>query len=211
MSWPIRAKEQEEADRFYMAVGRVVARWAHLEFTFGALFYRVTGLTENQAKHMFHSGRNWRTKRDILEAAIQQTPGPPGLAAARMALLDRAEDYYGFRNAVAHDALHISPIWVSKGKTMRELVIRPHVASLDPVYDEKGIERRHLENAAVNIHLLTGAVTHACNYPPEDQLGSPERLTLLVSLLPREARSPPPDPSAQAQLQLGVRHRPFPL
>lgn len=194
-----------------MAVGRVVARWAHLEFTFGGLFYRVTGLTENQAKHIFHSGRNWRTKRDMLEAAIQQTPGPPGLTAARMALLDRAEDYSGFRNAVAHDALHISPIWFDRKKTMRELVIRPHISSLDPVYDEKGIERVHLENAATNIHLLTGVVSHACNYPADDQLGSPERLRMLASLLPKEARSSPPAPSDQDQMLLGTQPRPFPL
>lgn len=211
MSWPIRAKEQEEADRFYAALGRVIARWAHLEHTFGALFYRITGLTENQARHMFHSGRNWRTKRDLLEAAIHQTPGRPGVKSARMTLLDRAEDYSAFRNAVAHDALHISPVWFQRGKSLRELVIRPQVASIDPIYDEKGIERCHLENGATNIHLLTGVVTHACNYQPDEQLGAPERLQMLASLLPREARSTPPSPNDQAQLQLGVTLLPFPL
>ncbi|WP_425987431.1 hypothetical protein [Brevundimonas sp. TWP2-3-2] len=210
MSWPIRAKEQEEADRFYGALGRCIAQWSELEFIAGGLFFRVTKLSRDQAKVIFHSGRNWRTKTEMLNAAISTAKLPPGLRDALTAIVDRSGYYASFRNAIAHDMLQLEPVWVARGGNRRELCLRPHVASLEPIYDEGALRRQQLENGAKNISLLSAVMIHALNRSPTDQLGAPERLRLLVSLLPAAAHHTPPDPSAEEQILLGIKPLHFP-
>lgn len=209
--WPIREKEQIEAERFYLAVGRVVARWALLEFQCGALFHRATEMPVSQAKHVFHSASSWRGKTSMLRAAIEERPGPPGLKTARLSILAKAERYYSVRNAVAHDMYFLMPIWVARGGTRRELAIRPHQSSLEPIYDEKALERCHLENASQNIHLLSAITSLAIMTDPNDQLGCPERLQYLLALLPDDARSTAPEATAVAIIETGIEKLAYPL
>lgn len=209
--WPIREKEQVEAERFYLAVGRVVARWALLEFRCGALFHRVTEMSVSQSKHVFHSSSSWRGKFSMLKAAIEERPSPPGLIAARLAIIAKAERYYSVRNAVAHDMYFLMPIWVSRGGTKRELAIRPHQSSLEPVYDEKALQRHHIENASENIHLLGAIISLTTSKDPDDQLGCPERLIYLLNLLPDDACSAAPQATTVAAIEVGLKKLAYPL
>lgn len=211
MSWPIRAKEQEEADRFYGALGRCIRGWSELEFLAGGLFWTITKLPKDQAKAIFHSGRNWRTKTEMFLAALSEATLPPGTHNALTKVIERAGSYSAFRNIIAHDMVQLEPIWVSRGATMRVLCIRPHDASLQPDYDDGAIRRADIENGTENISLLCAIMSHALSRPVEDQLRAPERLERLVALLPNVAHRSPPDPTAKEQILLGIKRLPFPI
>lgn len=210
MTWPIRAKEQAEADLFYGALGRCIAKWSEMEYLAGGLFWKITGLDREQAKAIFHSGQNWRTKTGMLTAALSKTPLKPGVAAALKAIVDRSLRYAEFRNIVAHDMIQLEPIWVSEGKSIRSLCLRPHDASLDPVYDGKAIRRENLEFGARNISLLTAIMSHAVSRPTDDQLAAPERLQRLVASLPEVPHLIAPDPSIEEQIIFGIEQLHFP-
>jgi len=211
MSWPISAREQAEADRFYGALGRCIRVWSEAEFLVGGLFWKMTQLPKEQARALFHSGRNWRTKTEMFLAALETSPLKPGMRSALAKLIDRAGSYAAFRNIVAHNMVQLEPMWVARGAAMRTLCIRPHDASLANEYDEGAIRCAQIETATQNINLLCAIMSHALSRPAEDQLAAPERLERLVSLLPNEAHRSPSDPAAEEQILYGIVRLHFPV
>lgn len=210
MSYPITPSEQRKADEFFGLLGRCITRWSELEFVSGGLFFRVTKLKPKQAKAIFHSGRNWRTKTGMLDAAIETASLPPGMAKALTSIVDRSRSYSNFRNVIAHNMVQLEPAWRDRGVSQRELCFRPHDASLDHIYDAGAIRSGELANGEKNFSLLTAIMSLVLSRPHTDQLAAPERLSLLVASLPADAHLKPPSPSEEAQILLGVTPLHFP-
>ncbi len=207
---PITKREQEDADLFYASLGRCIAKWSALEYMAGGIFWRVTGIKREQSKAIFHSAQNWRSATAMLYAAIDNARLRPGVASALRHIVDRSKKYGEFRNIVAHDMVQLEPIWVSKGKHMRTLCLRPHDSSLEPIYDDAAIRRENIDNATANFGHLTAIMATYVAGHRDDQLTSPERLRYLVELLPVHPHLADIAPDVRAEIEAGVEHKPFP-
>jgi hypothetical protein len=205
---PITLEEQAEADLFYEALGRTMARWSHLEYYLGELFKRITNMNEDVARGVFHSAKSWRSRYDMLIGALDNTASLPGVIVALKEVVATANRYAAFRNILAHDHVQLAPPASNLGG-MRVLVIRPPKAALTD-QSATSILRVHIERAGENIRLLHAIVANALKWDGQDQLGSPERLQWLLAQLPTEPQSATVDPSVAEQFALALGRNPFP-
>jgi len=205
---PITPDEQAEADLFYQALGRTMARWSHLEYYLGELFKRITNMNEDVARGVFHSAKSWRSRYDMLMGALDNSASIPGVIPALKEVVATANRYASFRNILAHDHVQLAPPASNLGG-MRVLVIRPPKADLT---DQSApmILRTHIERAGENVRLLHAIVANALKWDGEDQLGSPERLRWLLDQLPTDPHSATVDPSVAEQFSLALGRQPFP-
>ena len=84
-------------------IGRVTIAYNQVQFLLTILFTQVLWGDRELAKAMFDALNSDRGQRDIIRAAASVTLAPhPALHARASALLDRANDISGLRNAAVH-------------------------------------------------------------------------------------------------------------
>src|SRR5690348_12811941 len=95
-----------ELDRFYHTFGRAFAEWGGVEYYLSLLFAHASGLDYLAAQQIFFSSRSSRSRRDMLQAALVHSI----LASDWCEFVDRVirklPAYEGFRNRLAHCAMH---------------------------------------------------------------------------------------------------------
>lgn len=205
---PISFAEQVEADLFYQALGRTIGRWSTLEHYLGQMFTRVTNMEEVVSRSVFHSARSWRARYDMLMSALDASASKPGVVESWKSVVSMANSYAAFRNVLAHD--HVQLAGLNKANGARLLVIRSAQADLRASDRSPFYHRNHIENAGVNFHLLGATVVHAIAHPEGDQLGSPERLQWLLSLLPAQPFQANIRRERQTDFELGLQRQSFP-
>jgi len=137
----------EQENMFYAAMGRSIAEWSFLEY--GLAMWFTTLLSDAERNHgvslhqVFHSGRNFNTKVDMLEAAIHSLRKSPTQKFLQE-LIKRARQYSSLRNRIAHDLV------IFHGQHNR-FQIQSHK---DIHYEGKPILQKDLEIAALRFNDL---------------------------------------------------------
>jgi hypothetical protein len=207
---PITNQEQAEADQFYGALGRAIAKWSMLEHCMARIFHRAISTTRSEdfSSSIFHSARSWRARYDMLSAALANSTDRPCQVRAWQAILKKANDYSIFRNRIAHESVRLH---LGASDSMRTLMIVPNDANDESAHDlSQSVTREQVEIAAENFQLLISLALHALDWDDEDQLGAPERSLMLVDQLPSQAHSTRTSQSVAAQIALGLERFPFP-
>ena len=203
---PITPEEQAEADRFYQAFGRTLGQWGLLEYYLGLMFQQITNMEEVVSRNVFHSARSWRARYDMLTGGLNGSASRPGVVTSWREIVNTANQYSAFRNILAHDQVQLGRDFENR----RVLVIRPPRADLDILSPHPIIRRPDIETAGENFKLLGALVVQAIKWPPDDQLGAPERLIWLNAQLPNPPHSKRVDPTVVEQFSLGLERQPFP-
>lgn len=93
-------------DEFFAAVGRTIAAWSALENLLCQWFVNLLDGHRNGThialQKVFNSGKNFNTKKDLLHAVVLELPDD-ALKAFLNKGIEKAAQYSGFRNRVAHD------------------------------------------------------------------------------------------------------------
>ena len=166
--------------KFYQALGRFIAEWSNLEYVMGASFVQIVGDQDFKKKRAlylaFCSSRNFNTKRDLFEAALEAIPDSPRKLFAK-AISKKSIQYVTFRNRAAHDCVT---------KTLTRMEINPHknwaerdASGLDAITLEK------LKAATKRVETLASLTTSVLLFHHK-----PEEVQPLVDGLPNEADYP---------------------
>jgi hypothetical protein len=91
-----------DRDSAFLAFGKAMAAWARLEAGFYGWFEHITLLDLKQAKPLYYSATNFKSRTDLLRAAIVGTR----LESAEQDFIEEAVkvavQYNSFRNKLAH-------------------------------------------------------------------------------------------------------------
>jgi hypothetical protein len=97
------SKVERELQEYQLELGKVIHTWSQLEYEFASAFRALTGLRRPISENLFYSGRNFRTRADLVRAALKKPKCSRETAKLIRAALSVADKYSAFRNAVAHD------------------------------------------------------------------------------------------------------------
>ena len=166
--------------KFYQALGRFIAEWSNLEYVLGAAFVQIVGDQDFKKKRAlylaFCSSRNFNTKRDLFEAALEAIPNSPRKLFAK-AISKKSSQYVTFRNRAAHDCIT---------KTATGLEINPHKNWAER--DASGPDAITLEKlraATKRVETLASLTSSVLLFQHK-----PEEVQPLVDELPNEADYP---------------------
>ena len=204
---PVTVEEQALAERFYAALGRCTGRWSGIEHNLSRHFGALAKLPYPAAARIFFSARSFQGRYDMLSCLVDGMSGPPGLRNYYRSLLARVRTYNVTRNMYAHDAIAFN--CDPRSPRHRQLNILP--ANLVDGTTKTVLGLIELETVAKNFSHLIALLTLQLTSEIDPQLVAPERLSLLVELLPTEAHVPIEDPTASAQFRLGLLPAPFPV
>ena len=62
--------------RFYPVFGEAMSLWSNLERELALVFCRITGMKPDMAARVFFSGRNFKTRIEMLAAALTTSEVP---------------------------------------------------------------------------------------------------------------------------------------
>lgn len=97
-----KSSELSEKDKSFLAFGKAMAAWASLESGFYAWFEHVTMLDTRIATPLYYSASNFKSRLDMLRAAMQSFQIEDEELKFIKEAIKRAIDYSGFRNKLAH-------------------------------------------------------------------------------------------------------------
>lgn len=166
--------------KFYQALGHFIAEWSNLEFVMGSSFVQIVGDQDFKKKRAlylaFCSSRNFNTKRDLFDAALEGIPESP-LREFAKAISKKSSQYVTFRNKAAHDCVT---------KTMTRMEINPHKNWAER--DASGpdaITLEKLKAATKRVETLASLTSSVLLFHHK-----PEEVLPLVDGLPNEADFP---------------------
>ncbi|WP_315742396.1 hypothetical protein [Bradyrhizobium sp. SZCCHNR1075] len=89
-------------DRTLLAFGRAMAAWARIEVGFYTWFEHITAFDMRQAKPIYYSATNFKSRLDLLRAAIEGVQLDRAEETFIKAAMDVVIRYNSFRNKLAH-------------------------------------------------------------------------------------------------------------
>ena len=90
-------------DNFHLTFGSALTQWARVEERVGNWFWYSTGLSEEMARAIFYSARNFNARADMLEAALRHAEiETRGAKEFIKSAIHKAVSYSSFRNVLAH-------------------------------------------------------------------------------------------------------------
>jgi hypothetical protein len=174
------AKATYIQSKFYQALGRFIAEWSNLEYVLGASFVQIVGDQDYRKKKAlylaFCSSRNFNTKRDLFDAALEAIPESPRKDFAK-AISKKSGQYVTFRNRAAHDA-------VSMMGTRMEINAHKNWAERDASGPD-AITLEKLKAAAKRVEALAGLASSVLLFQHKPEVVLPQ-----VEALPNEADFP---------------------
>ena len=100
------ASEKYIESQFYQAMWRFIAEWSSFEYVLANSFVKIIGRSGRwngePLYRAFCSGRNFNTKRDLFDAAVESITDKATKDFAR-AVSKVGSQYSSFRNRVSHD------------------------------------------------------------------------------------------------------------
>jgi hypothetical protein len=89
-------------DRTLLAFGRAMAAWARIEVGFYSWFEHITAFDMRQAKPIYYSATNFKSRLDLIRAAMDGVRLEPDEEMFIKAAMDVVIRYNSFRNKLAH-------------------------------------------------------------------------------------------------------------
>lgn len=167
--------------QFYQAMGRFIAEWSSFEYVLAESFVKLLGASDRKKADIlyraFCSGRNFNTKRDLFDSAVESiTDTARGDFAKSVSKV--ASRYSSFRNRVAHDLvikkIEKNSIWYE---------ISPHKNRTTP--DPNAVTLAKLKAASQRVEELMGLTSWGLLFGKEL-----EEAQRLIDELPNEADYP---------------------
>ncbi len=176
--------ELSEIDRFYHTFGKALAQWAELEYYLSLLFACAADLTFQVAEAIFYSGRSFRSRADLLAAALTHSKLNPAWTDFVEGVLLKAVGYEGFRNQLAHRTFHPNALDDNGGP------IEWRLKEGNKWNEPDGISASQVETACANFLALTNVIVYALH--DIEKTEHPTKHLERLVLVPSEATSSQP-------------------
>jgi hypothetical protein len=137
-----KSSELSEKDKSFLAFGRAMAAWASLESGLYAWFEHVTLLDTRKATPLYYSATNFKSRLDLLRAAMQSFQIEDDELKFLTAAIKRAVEYNGFRNKLAHGEFTFEGLIIESKHPDRKIA------------RDTAIDRSGLDIAAQNFRAL---------------------------------------------------------
>jgi len=86
----------------YQSIGRAVSHWAHLEQCLSYWFCVISGMETNMANDIFFSANSFKTRIDLTQAAIDNSPALAIDREFASVAVNKAATYSKYRNRIVH-------------------------------------------------------------------------------------------------------------
>jgi hypothetical protein len=116
-----------DTDKTLLAFGKAMAAWARIEVGFYTWFEHITAFDLRQAKPVYYSATNFKSRMDMIRGAIEGVTLETDEAEFIRAAMDLAVRYNSFRNKLAHgeftfDGLLVEGKHVDRRKARAEAI-----------------------------------------------------------------------------------------
>ncbi|WJR74929.1 hypothetical protein [Bradyrhizobium sp. NP1] len=165
-------------DRTLLAFGRAMAAWARIEVGFYAWFEHITVFDMRQAKPIYYSATNFKSRLDLLRAALDGVRTDHDEEAFIKAAMDVVIKYNSFRNKLAHGEFTFDGLLI-EGKHVDRQRARAEAISVDQL--------QRFANLATEFAAVLYRA-HDLAFGPlddDDELSSLEMCTERIKSLPR--------------------------
>jgi hypothetical protein len=171
-----------DKDKTLLAFGHAMAAWARIEVGFYTWFEHITAFDLHQAKPIYYSATSFKSRMDLIRAAMVGVTLERGEGAFINAAISLAIGYNSFRNKLAHGEFTFDGLLV-EGKHVDRKRARAEAIS------EKELLR--FANLADDFaELLNRSRDVALGFDDEDEPSiTLEQFTDRVKALPRSPRS----------------------
>ena len=166
---------------FMIAFGRVLAEWSYIETSLFGIFGLVTGLDEEMARSIFYSARSFNGRSDMLREALcifGKNNANKVVVGAFNEALTKANQYNGFRNALAHNL----PIATATEKGAEIVLVENK--QMPENYMKNALNEKALVNAYVNFNRLQNLTDLARGYVQHELLERLPELREQLHMLP---------------------------
>lgn len=128
---------------FYLEYGPAMFAWQLVESELATLFSRITSIPPNMAIQIFYAGTNFNTRSDVFSSALTACQVDEAIKTATQDLIEKAKQYSGFRNKIAHDQplLHQSG---GIGNSAQFEIVMVHGKGQ---FQTDRVKRRYIQNA----------------------------------------------------------------
>ena len=141
-------------DEFFAAVGRVFSSWSVLEDLMCQWFTQVLDGQQNETggalRRVFNTAKSFSSKRDLLNAVVLDMPDD-SIRQFLDRALDKAAQYSGFRNRLAHDLYVAVPM---SGGDVMEIRKQRKPNARDEAITLEELKAAHQRIGQLNLLLL---------------------------------------------------------
>ena len=128
-------------DQAFLAFGKAMAAWAGIEAGLYGWFEHLTGLDLHQAKPIYYSATNFKSRLDLIRAAIAGVQAEKGEIDFIEEAMKLAQPCNSFRNKLAHgeftiDGLVIQGKHASRAAAREEAISQVHLRHYALCFEE---------------------------------------------------------------------------
>ncbi|MFT4279494.1 MAG: hypothetical protein QM576_24365 [Rhodopseudomonas sp.] len=120
-------------DRTLLAFGKAMAAWARIEVGFYCWFEHIGGFDLRQAKPIYYSATNFKSRMDLIRAAMAGVTLEEDEETFIRRAMKLAETYNSFRNKLAHGEFTFDGLLV-EGKHVDPRAARAAAISIDELF-----------------------------------------------------------------------------
>src|SRR5258708_31729701 len=135
-------KKLSERDNAFLSFGKAMAAWPLLESALYVWFEHATLLDMKQAKPIYYSATNFKSRLDLLRAAIRSNAMELDELEFIKSAIKLAIDYNSFRNKLAHGEFTVEGLIIESKHIDRKLA------------KESAVKRKDLDVASTNFRAL---------------------------------------------------------
>ncbi|MND76129.1 hypothetical protein D3C80_677660 [compost metagenome] len=179
-----------EPENFYVAVGRYMMMWQHVESILCTFFVRIIRGDPTTIRRVFYSTNIWESKKRMLHAALASPTLKMDENSEKFlkGFAAKVGSYQSVRNSIAHDIVvempaghaHAGDVVLVHGKFDRYIADKEELASTTTL--------REIQNAHVNASALMMVGLLFLNSKDADMYAYHRRLLHFLKEIPAEAK-----------------------
>lgn len=147
----LHADEFHAREDFHAALGTAFAQWARVEDALSHWFVATTGLSEEMARAIFYSSKNFNGRIAMLKEATKHSKLPDELSDLTKAAIKKSKQLSEFRNKIAHRVPYFDT--TEDSKTYMKYILAEGTSTIIDVRDDP-ITAQEIYKASNNFGLL---------------------------------------------------------
>lgn len=183
----------EASNRFHLAYGIALSKWAAIEERMFLWFFFITGMKQDMARAIFYSARNFTARADMLSQAVAVCHLTEDEKEFLRAATKKSHQFSAFRNSIVHGEPTFD---VREGSPTYKQFIHLQGDKHPAIAADSALTIQHLERSAARFSELSRLLGDVLEHMHSlSDMSIPSECLRQVKALPNDPSSAEPAPT----------------